>query len=95
MFGPVNLPKKKKGKLQKQIEQQAKTFTPGVSEKAEIKRVVTETPADQLAIKVLQSTPHTPRAPLQMRRSPHFHPSNPLYPQIDHPMLSTHFVLIL
>jgi len=52
MFGPVNLPKKKKGKLQKQIEQQAKTFTPGVSEKAEIKRVVTETPADQLAIKV-------------------------------------------
>jgi len=51
MFGPVNLPKRKKGKLQLKIEQQHKTFTPGVAAKAPAK-VVTETPPDQLAIKI-------------------------------------------
>lgn len=53
MFGvSTHVPKKKRGKLQQRLEQQAKTFTPGVVEKTEIKKVVTETPADQLAIKV-------------------------------------------
>jgi U2 small nuclear ribonucleoprotein A' len=54
MFGqPASIGKKKKGKLQKQREEQAKTFTPGVPEVAAVpKKVVTETPADQLAVKV-------------------------------------------
>jgi hypothetical protein len=54
MFGqPVNVSRKKKGKKQKQHEQQQKTFTPGVADKAYAPpRVVTDTPADQLAVKV-------------------------------------------
>ena len=75
MFGPpTNLPKKKKGKLQKQLEKQAKTFTPGVPENDHAPpKVVTETPADQLAIKVLSSSPCLPPT-LSVLFMLHYHP---------------------